>query len=324
MSCEALRALQTFGIDDAQLHALPSLSNRIWQVCCETGIYVLRIAAKTHTTADRLRCEFVWLRAINEETELTTPLPMTTLRGDPFCRTESSNFASLFRWIPGQTLNHSDLNHKTLQEMGIFIARLHDHSVQFHPDPPWKPALMLASHLFSPKSLYHSIDTASPDSILPRETLQLIDEVGRRFQANLSPLDDDAIASGMIHGDLVAKNWLLSPTGVALIDFDHSGWGYFLYDLAALCIQLLDEEDYAWRQAALMDSYSSLRALPANAEHLLEICIIARYAASCLWIARESTNPEFARKARSALALRSDQLKQYLVSGKLPRRGVQF
>ena len=323
MNRDAYHTLQSFGMDDAQLHALPSISNRIWRVHCDQGIFVLRIAAATHTTADRLNCEFAWLQAIHEETELVAPIPQATLRGESFCLTKSSHFASLFRWIPGQTLDQNDMDCETLQEIGTFVARLHEHAAQFQPKPPWKPALMLADHLFSAKSLYHSVDIAL-ERVLPEELRSLIAEVGERFRAHLTPLDGDPSACGMIHGDLVAKNWLRCPTGLALIDFDHSGWGYFWYDLAALCIQFLDEENFAALQAALIDGYASSRPWPANAEHLLENCIIARYAASCLWLARESVQPQFAGKAQAALAFRSEQLKRYLVSGQLPRRGVQF
>ena len=115
------------------------------------------------------------------------------------------------------------------------------------------------------------MDSTIPDSILSEKTSKVIAAVADRFLSHLSPLDNDATATGMIHGDLVAKNWLRGPAGLALIDFDHCGWGYFVYDLAALCIQLLDEAAFPRLRAALLAGYAGQRALPEDADDLLDI-----------------------------------------------------
>lgn len=324
MTNEAHTTLASFGIHNAKLQALPSISNQIWQVQSNQERFVLRITPATHCFTDRLETEFHWLRAILEDTDLSVPIPVSTLKGNHFQRTKRTNCASLFHWLPGETLTTAHLDTQTLQQIGFFVAKLHSQSAQFRPSPPLKPVSMLAHNLFGPNSPYHSRESPNSVSVLTDESRAVISAVADRFTKFLSPLDGDPAATGMIHGDLVAKNWLRSPNGLALIDFDHCGWGYFIYDLAALCIQLLDEADFPERRAALIAGYTKTRPIPPNAGELLDISIVARYAASCLWLARESRQPTFAATAETALTFRTDQMKRYLESGQLPRRGALF
>ena len=324
MTNEAHTTLSYFGIHNAKLQALPSISNQVWQVQSNQERFVLRISPATNCFTERLETESRWLRAILEETDLSVSIPVSTLRGNYFLITNQSNCASLYRWLPGETLTTAHLDTQTLQEIGHFVAKLHSQSAQFRPSPPLKPASLLAHNLFGPNSPYHSQDTPNSASVLTEETRAVIAAVADRFTKSLSPLDVDPAATGMIHGDLVAKNWLRSPNGLALIDFDHCGWGYFIYDLAALCIQLLDEADFPERRAALIAGYTKTRPIPPNAGELLDISIVARYAASCLWLARESRKPTFAATAKTALSFRTDQMERYLESGQLPRRGALF
>lgn len=324
MNIEAQSVLSHYGIHNAMLNPLPSISNQVWQVQTKQEKYVLRITPADHCFTDRLVTESRWLRAILRETDLSVPHPVLTLNGHYYQKTNRSNCASLFRWIPGETLTTAHLDLQTLQEIGRFVAELHSHSAQSQPTPTLKPVNMLANNLFGPNSPYHSRESPKSVSVLTDETRAVISAVADRFTKSLSPLDGDTAATGMIHGDLVAKNWLRSPNGLALIDFDHCGWGYFIYDLAALCIQLLDEADFPERRAALIDAYTKTRLIPPNGGELLNISIVARYAASCLWLARESRKPTFAATAKSALTFRTKQMKRYLDNGQLPRRGALF
>ena len=324
MTAEAQTSLAAFGIIGAKLNNLPSISNRIWQVQTSAELFVLRIAPAAQASAERLTAEYRWLLAINEETDLRVPLPLPTLTGDNHARTSAGNCASLFRWLPGETLTTADMNTTTLNEMGRFVAQLHAHAAQFRPAPPISPASFLAADLFGPNSPYLPTATTQENSVMPTETRALIAAVADRFHARLSPLEEDPTLTGMIHGDLVAKNWLRGPAGLGLIDFDHCGRGYFIYDLAALCIQLLDEAAFPRLRAALLAGSASQRALPEDADALLDISIVARYAASCLWMLRESRNPSFAAKARTAIAFRTEQMRRYLDSGHLPGRGELF
>ncbi len=324
MTAEAQSALAAFGIHGAQLRPLPSISNHIWQVVSNSEYFVLRISPAAGASAKRLAAEYRWLLTINEETDLRVPLPLPTLTGVNHARTSAGNCASLFHWLPGETLTTADLSATMLNEMGRFVAQLHAHAAQFRPTPPFSPVSLLAADLFGPNSPYLPIVTSRDNSVMLAETRAVIEAVADRFRACLSPLEEDPTVTGMIHGDLVAKNWLRGPAGLSLIDFDHSGLGYFIYDLAALCIQLLDEAAFPRLRAALLAGYAGQRALPEDADDLLDISIVARYAASCLWMARESRNPSFAAKARAAISFRTEQMRRYLDSGRLPSRGQLF
>ncbi len=83
-----------------------------------------------------------------------------------------------------------------------------------------------------------------------------------------SPGPDDW---GLIHADLHRGNVVRTPAGEpAVIDFDDSGWGYYLLDVATVLSSMprtcLDDRTAFLRFAAgFLDGYRSVRPLPPSA-----------------------------------------------------------
>jgi Ser/Thr protein kinase RdoA (MazF antagonist) len=65
------------------------------------------------------------------------------------------------------------------------------------------------------------------------------------FNASLETYPQTANNWGIIHADINKGNLLLTPNGIALIDFCLFGYGYYLYDVAGSVLSLKPEErDY--------------------------------------------------------------------------------
>jgi Ser/Thr protein kinase RdoA (MazF antagonist) len=89
--------------------------------------------------------------------------------------------------------------------------------------------------------------------------------------------------AGLIHADLLRENILRGPAGLALIDFDDSGFGPRLYDLGTALVQSAPAEDLEARAEALLEGYGRTRPLPADARALVLAATLARACASVGW-----------------------------------------
>ena len=110
----------------------------------------------------------------------------------------------------------------------------------------------------------------------------VFDAVAERVSLAMAMLDRDGEGFGLIHADLLAKNVIFAGDSVAALDFEFSGWGYFLYDLAPLLWQLKGERmaDYARLEADFWSGYVSVRAEASDQREYLED--LYRRPATCL------------------------------------------
>jgi Ser/Thr protein kinase RdoA (MazF antagonist) len=70
-----------------------------------------------------------------------------------------------------------------------------------------------------------------------------------------------ALDYGLIHADLVPENVLLQRGEVRLIDFDDSGFGFRLFELATTVNRAWREDDSGALAAMVLEGYQSVRAI---------------------------------------------------------------
>ena len=108
---------------------------------------------------------------------------------------------------------------------------------------------------------------------------------------------------GLIHADVLRENLLRTPRGLALIDFDDSGWGWRMFDLGTAMVQNLDEPRAGAMAAALLDGYAALRPLPAAAADLTLFTALRAFA-SAGWILTRTAPDDPRRISHTDRALR--------------------
>ncbi|MGW7312261.1 phosphotransferase enzyme family protein [Streptomyces sp. NPDC054865] len=103
---------------------------------------------------------------------------------------------------------------------------------------------------------------------------------------------------GFIHGDNQPRNWLSSPAGVALVDFERSRPAACVQDLVILAVtQWLDHPD---RREAFLRSYG--RPLTEAEEQALP-CLAALDAVHCLAFGPDNDDPWVTARGRRTLDL---------------------
>src|SRR6185312_7496739 len=75
------------------------------------------------------------------------------------------------------------------------------------------------------------IDPAKSRNHLKRGDCEVLDAIAETVQRAMRELGNGSDVFGLIHGDLHQGNYLFHKGKVHAIDFDTSGWGYFVYDV---------------------------------------------------------------------------------------------
>jgi Ser/Thr protein kinase RdoA (MazF antagonist) len=84
----------------------------------------------------------------------------------------------------------------------------------------------------------------------------------------------DSSAYSLIHSDLHPQNIVLSADGLAVIDFDDSGFGWHVYELAVALFRTQGRTHYEASEAALIARYRQQRTLSEAARRLLPMFIL--------------------------------------------------
>jgi Ser/Thr protein kinase RdoA (MazF antagonist) len=92
--------------------------------------------------------------------------------------------------------------------------------------------------------------------------LAALQSAGERIKEDLHVIGESGEEFGVIHRDLQSSNVVFDEGVPYIIDFDHCGWGHYMYDLALpyLHLERLGERCSMMREA-LMEGYLSRRAL---------------------------------------------------------------
>lgn len=109
---------------------------------------------------------------------------------------------------------------------------------------------------------------------------------------------------GLIHADCLRENILRTPQGLALIDFDDSGHGFRLYDLATAVFQSLEEPALPEIVAGLVAGYREARGLSAEAVALLPLFVMLRTFASAGWITTRAAADDLWHRLYAGRAVR--------------------
>ncbi|MBN1656789.1 MAG: phosphotransferase [Anaerolineae bacterium] len=254
----------------------------------EPGQYLLRLLPVSWQSAEAIEVELAWLAALRGA-GLPVPEPIPRLDGDWLTRIAApgvpeTRLCTLQRWIKGRLLpNHGRPEHYRAQ--GRLMARMHNFT-QGWPLPPghqakrrydWDGLFMNDPEIGLPPGEcweYLPPNWVEPFRIVTRQFRQLIDAWGTGPEVY-----------GLIHADLgLDANLLFWHGRPRPIDFDGSGFGYWMYDLAVALAHCVGTPDYARFRDALFEGYAEHRALPETQIGQLPLFIAAFYVYYTLWM----------------------------------------
>jgi Ser/Thr protein kinase RdoA (MazF antagonist) len=180
--------------------------------------------------------ELTWLAAMRQDADLPVPEPIPCLDGSLLTQvsipgTNDTRYCSLLCWVKGRyILNQTRAHHYRAQ--GRLMARMHNFASQ------WKIPLGLFKRAYDRDGLFMNdaeigLPTGESWKLLPQDWVKPFGIVASQFRQLTDVCGKGPDTYGLIHADMgVDSNVLFWRGEPRLIDFDSSGFGYWIYDLA--------------------------------------------------------------------------------------------
>jgi len=295
-------ALAAYGVAEARVKFVVQAGNSLFRVYTpdlpaaetaeelfEPGQYLLRIHQPGYQAPEAIELELAWLAAMRREADLPVPEPIPTLDGRLLVSISlpgvpGPRLCSLLRWIRGRSVEHRVRPHH-FRVQGRLMARLHNFAAQWLPPPG------LTKRRFDWHGLFQNdVGSGLPNSeawaLLPPLHNKSFAVVAQRVREVMDAWGQGRDVYGLIHGDLgVDANLLFWHGRPRAIDFDDSGFGYWVFDLAVGLEHCWQEATFPRYRDALLDGYAEFRSLPQEQSEHLELFIAAHEVYWNLWAA---------------------------------------
>lgn len=294
-------ALQAYGLPQARLLFLRQAGNSLFRVY-ETnpaeitrpdlylpGQYLLRIHQPGYQTRQAIELELLWLEAMCREAGLPVPEPVRTqdgslLAGVSMPGISGERHCSLLRWLRGRALT-KDFRPYHYRAQGELMAGMHAFAAKW-PVPPG-----LTKRNYDWEGLFRDdlgggMLASEAWALLPPDYLRTYEQIAAEAGQAMHGLGSHPGVYGLIHGDLGLDANILFWKGQArAIDFDDSGFGYYLYDLSLALDHCQDDPDLPRFRDALLDGYSQIRPIPDDHLNYLDLFLAAFHVYWSLWAA---------------------------------------
>jgi Ser/Thr protein kinase RdoA (MazF antagonist) len=289
--------------------------NTVFKVQTRNGAAALRLHREGYHSATALQSELDWM-AMLDAAGFELPRPLPTIAGNYLADLSSginlTRKADLLTWVDGKPLGASfvplafprDQLAIIFENIGQRLARLHLLSDAWSPPvtftrPRWDIDGLLGDDPFW--GPFWSISGITDDE---RDVLFAIRDTTRR---DLTAYVQNGADFGLIHADLARENILVLGSNVRFIDYDDSGFGYRVFDIATALIKNRREPDYPRLVDCLFEGYEKHRAISFASKASLRLFMVLRSLTYLGWAEARKYEPGMApRRAHmieEALAL---------------------
>lgn len=311
--------MKAYGLKDAELSLISFSNNAVLAVNWGAQVYILRLHRPNLLRAEWIQSEVMWLKALSEQTDIVAPRPVEIGGKYVFSiednASETPIYGVMFQHLEGERRDPAQITVEDSYRIGILLGKLHLFSKQFQPPQGFSRPKLDWEGLLGENSLYNPGDG---ERIFTEEQRHIFQLVGAAVRSAMDELGQSKDVFGLIHADLLLKNILFYEGEARPLDFEYSGWGYFLYDLTPFLWQLRHDKRYSDLRDALWHGYTHLNPLSQRERSLLDTFIVGRHLASCRWIAGNLGNADIRDNALNIIATRTEEMRRYLQSGSFP------
>lgn len=288
---------------DGEPKLLSHRENAVFRAMQNGQPVALRLHRPGYMSEAEILSEIWWTRQL-ADAGFNVPRPLTMLSGEDMLPV-GDRLATAISWVEGTPL--ADLGEDRSRDLGAALARLHD-LTDAATLPDW-----FTRHRWDIDGLVGDAPNWGRFWDHPALDQGGKDQLRTARDAARSDLETHRAAGGdfgLIHADALGENVFATDYGLCLIDFDDSGFGYRMYDLAVAASQSFGAPDYASKRDALAEGYASLRPLPGNWRDLFALFAFLRAASSLGWTEprMDPGAPRMAHYRDRALAAARDYL----------------
>lgn len=292
----AAQALGHYGTEqDATLTFVKYRENYVFKVDERSGSYALRLHRNGYRT-DAEILEELDLMAALAAGGVSVPRLRLTAKGESFCRIPDEygdvHQVDMLEWVADAEplgdigtafTGEAVVDPAAFRALGVLVAEVHQAASTLQRQtpsvrPPWDAAGLVggADAVWGdPRRAFH--DGATGRETVDRAMAWLATELGAYGKA--------PDRYGPIHADATPENVLIRDGRMTLIDFDDSGEGYYLFDLATAAFFYLPHPRFDDIVSALLAGYRTVRPLSAEDLALWRPMLLARGLTYLAWAA---------------------------------------
>lgn len=290
----AHRAVALWNLDVESLEPIKVRENAVFAIISAAkSRAVLRIHRFGYHSDDALRSEFSWMEALRRF-GINTPRPLLSRTGRIFERVELPGLpgvrqSDVLEWVDGVQLGSVEQGisldvgsvEPSYRAIGELAARIHNQATN------WQRPVNFVRHAWDVAGLVG--DNPLWGRFWELEALSgsqrtLIERTRSRLRRDLEQFGMKADRFGLIHADLVPENVLVDRTRLSVIDFDDSGFGWHMFELATTLYFIRQESYYTRALDAVVAGYRAHRALPDAHLERLPAFMAARGATYLAWL----------------------------------------
>jgi Ser/Thr protein kinase RdoA (MazF antagonist) len=272
----------------------------------------LRLARPGYQTRSSIESEITWMDALRA-TGVDTPAVVPGRDGEIVQELDAGaaglRLVVAFEWVEGIPLPEVE-GPEPWRRLGALMAELHRHSREWSPPPGFtRPAWDLDALVGDAPRW----GTAVPDGLWKPDQRRLILAARDAVRARLQAFGTGPDRFGMIHSDLGFENVLVGPDGrTVLIDFDDSGNGWYMYDLASVLYPLEGTGALEARRDMLTAGYREVCPLDDADVAELPTFLMARRLTTLGWTFSRADTPHAQRQRERRLASTPAAAREFL------------
>lgn len=275
---------------------------------------VLRVHRVGYHSRQAIESELAWMDALRVDAGVPTPPVIATRTGERIAEAAPLEGAPvrhlvMFAFIDGREPAVGDDLSAPLMRLGEISARLHLHAMTWRPPRGFErltwdeEAILGAAPTWGHWRDGPNVD-ARVEAVLARLEATLRKRLRRYGKARER--------YGLVHADVRLANLLVHHGETRVIDFDDSGWGWFLYDVATAFSFVEDHPKVPDWTASWLDGYRRVRMLPAEDEREIPTFIMLRRLALLAWIGSHAETDIARDLAPRFASVSSDLAEAYL------------
>ena len=285
----ARNAIKEYDFNSVKFKFIKHLENTTFKLSTEQGNFLLRVYCGLQNTVQDIESEAKIIEYLSNCNNYEYQKPIYNNSNHFVTISEASGISkpvSILSWIDSPIVGNNVNDISFFEKLGKLLAHIHNKLAEWQKPIDFQRSMLDADSLIGKNGAFGYADLAY--KYFDRETVSLFESVYQRL------LDFEAVAGreknifGIIHGDLHLNNVILHQNSLIPIDFDDSGYGYYIYDLAVIVANYWGITEYSEIKTNLIKGYRSLGKLSSEIENRLSLFIAARYIFIALYFAGKS------------------------------------
>jgi Ser/Thr protein kinase RdoA (MazF antagonist) len=281
----ARAVLPEYGRDAEAPLRLLSLSENATYLVDDGDPIVLRVRRPGYHSRAAIRSEQAWMMALNAETRVSTPHLIRSRQGVDVVSARVDGMSldvDAVTFIPGCT-GEDNPEAVGFDELGRLTAVMHEHSRSWQRPEGFTRFRWDLDAILGPEARWGNWRLAPG---LGREERECIQRASDEIVYKLTEFGCAADRFGLVHADLRLANLMVGPAGeLTVIDFDDSGWTWYLADLGA-AVSFIEDTPIAERIVAdWLTGYFEVGSIPVEHLALIPSFVMMRRIMLTAWIA---------------------------------------